>query len=76
MRQLVSYQGTGVVRSLSDLGITMDTTGKMTFNQPTFNALTDAQVSSGFSFLGSSSSGLAALAKNFTQLSDPISVEN
>jgi len=72
MRQLVSYQGSGSIKSLSDLGITMDTSGKMTFDPTVFNALSDAQVSSACTFLGSSSNGLAALATHFTQLSDPV----
>src|SRR5579884_324976 len=71
MQQLVSYQGSGAIKSLSDLGITMDTTGKMSFDSSVIDGFSSAQLSAAFSFL-SSSNGLSSLANNFTQLSDPI----
>jgi flagellar hook-associated protein 2 len=73
LRQLTSYQGTGNIKSLAALGISLDKTGKMSFGQTAFNSLSDAQVSDGFSFLGSATSGFGALASKFTQLSDPVS---
>ncbi len=76
MQQLVSYyspSATSSVRSLSDLGITFDDTGQMSFSSSTFQALSDTQISDAFKFLGSSSNGFAALASNFTQLTDPVS---
>ena len=45
----------------------------MTFDQDTFNALSQSQISDAFTFLGSSTSGLGALANNFTGITDPIS---
>ena len=72
MRQLVSYQGTGPIKSLSDLGISMDISGHMSFDSSVFDGLTPSQLSAACTFIGSSSSGLAALANNFTQLSDPV----
>jgi flagellar hook-associated protein 2 len=75
MQQLATYwnpSGTSTVRSLSDLGITFDTTGHMSFDPTVFNGLSDSQLSDALNFLGSSSSGFAALASNFTQLSDPL----
>src|SRR5277367_6448470 len=45
----------------------------MSFSSSTFNALSDTQISDAFSFLGSANTGFAALASNFTQLTDPIS---
>lgn len=73
LRQVGSYTTTsGTVRSLADLGIEFDDTGKMSLNQDTFNNLSDTQISDAFSFLGSATTGLASLASNFTQLSDPI----
>jgi flagellar hook-associated protein 2 len=76
MQQLVSYyspSATSSVRSLSDLGITFNDTGQMSFSSSTFNSLSDTQISDAFKFLGSSSNGFAALASNFTQLTDPVS---
>ncbi len=73
MQQLSSYQGAGSIKSLSDLGITFSSTGQMSFNQNTFSTLSPSQISGAFQFLGSASSGLAAMANNFTTLSDPVS---
>jgi len=76
LRQLTSYWNTSAssVHSLSDLGVTFEdqTTGHLSFDQNTFNALSNTQISDAFKFLGSSNSGFAALASNFTQLSDPV----
>ena len=77
MQDLVTYwnpTSTGGIQSLSDLGVTFSATGtgQMTFDSSTFNALSDSQISAAFQFLGSSSSGFAALASNFSQLTDPI----
>ena len=77
MQDLVTYwnpTSNGGIQSLSDLGVTFSSTGtgQMSFDASTFNALSDSQISDAFQFLGSSSSGFAALASNFTQLTDPI----
>jgi flagellar hook-associated protein 2 len=74
MRQLSSYwlSGNSSVRSLYDVGITFDdTSGHMTFNQTAFDSMSSKQVTDSFSFFGASNSGFSALAKNFSQLSDP-----
>jgi flagellar hook-associated protein 2 len=72
--QLSSYWNTsGSIHSLADLGVTFgDLTGQMTFNPAAIAGLSAAQVSDAFKFLGSSNSGFAALANNFTTLSDPL----
>ena len=74
LQQLASYWNTsaGSIHSLSDLGIAFDTTGHLSFSQATFDGLSDSQIPDAFKFLGSSKSGLGALANNFTQLSDPL----
>ena len=75
-QQLASYwnpSGTSSIRSLSDLGVTFaDNTGHLSFNPAVFENLTSTQASDAMKFLGSSTSGFAALANNFTQLSDPL----
>jgi flagellar hook-associated protein 2 len=75
MQQVASYWNTGTsIHSLADLGVTFDdTSGHLTFSQSTFASLSDTQISDAYKFVGSSQSGLAALAGNFTQLSDPVS---
>jgi flagellar hook-associated protein 2 len=77
MQDLVTYwnpTSTGGIQSLSDLGVTFNATGtgQMSFDSSTFNALSDSQITAAFQFLGSASSGFAALASNFSQLTDPI----
>jgi flagellar hook-associated protein 2 len=77
MQDLVTYwnpTSTGGIQSLSDLGVSFSSTGtgQMSFDANTFNALSDSQISDAFQFLGSSNTGFAALASNFTQLTDPI----
>jgi flagellar hook-associated protein 2 len=75
MQDLVTYwnpTGSSTIHSLSDLGVTFNDNGQMSFSTSTFNALSDTQISDAYKFLGSSSSGFSALASNFTQLSDPI----
>ncbi len=73
--QLSSYWNTsGSIHSLADLGVTFgDLTGQMTFNPSVITGLSSTQVSDAFKFLGSSNSGFAVLANNFTTLSDPLS---
>ncbi len=75
MQDLVTYYdpiSTSSIRSLSDLGITFNDTGQMSFSTSTFNALSDTNISDAFQFLGSANTGFAALANNFSQLTDPI----
>jgi flagellar hook-associated protein 2 len=71
LRQVTGFQGSGDIRSLANLGLSLDATGKISLDQNAFNGLTDSQVSAAFTFLGSSSTGLGSLAQKFTQLSDP-----
>lgn len=75
MQDLVTYYNPALnssIRSLSDLGVTFNYSGQMSFSSSTFNALSDTQIADAYKFLGSSSSGFAALAGNFTQLTQPI----
>jgi flagellar hook-associated protein 2 len=73
--QLSSYwNNSGSIHSLADLGVTFaDLTGQMTFDPSVITGLSNSQVSDAFKFLGSSNSGFAQLANNFTMLSDPLS---
>jgi len=70
MRQLTGSLRTGAINSLGALGIEVDQTGHMSFDQDTFNALTTSQIQAAFQFLGST--GFGGLANAFTQISDPI----
>jgi flagellar hook-associated protein 2 len=72
LRALSGYQASGTVKNLSDMGITFDLAGKISFDTDTFDALSDDQISGVFDFFGSTSTGFGALSKKFTQLTDPI----
>jgi len=80
LRGLVNYNGSGTIKSLADLGVELDSTGKMTFNQTTtdpsrhiaFNSLSSGQITAAFSFFGSASTGFGHLSAKLTQISDPI----
>lgn len=80
LRGLVNYNGNGVIKSLSDMGIELDSHGQMTFNQTTsdpsqhiaFNSLSSAQIAGAFSFLGSATTGFGGLSAKLAQFSDPI----
>ncbi len=71
LRQVVNFQGMGTIRNLADLGIEMSNTGEMSFNETTFSALTDGQISAAFEFIGSATQGFGSLARSFNQISDP-----
>jgi flagellar hook-associated protein 2 len=73
LQQTVGYAGSNSIKGLATLGLTLDTSGKITFDQKTFDALGSTQISDAFSYLGSSSTGFGSLAQKFTTLSDPIS---
>ena len=73
LQQVASYITPGsTIQSLSDLGITFSDTGQASFDPSVIQGFSSQQLSAAFRFIGSSTSGLAALANNFTQLSDPV----
>jgi len=73
LRSLTRYQaGSGAIQSLGALGIELDRQGKMTFNTETFDGLSSSQVSAGFTFLGSTSTGFGALVSRLDGISDPV----
>jgi flagellar hook-associated protein 2 len=71
LRQVNTFQGSGATQSLSELGVQFGSDGKISFNTSTFNKLTDSQISSAFTFLGSTTTGLGGLSQQFSQLTDP-----
>ncbi len=74
LRQISGYRGTatGAVNSLTDLGISLDTTGKMTFDATAFSALPDSALAGAFTFLGSAITGFGGLSSQLTAYSDPM----
>jgi flagellar hook-associated protein 2 len=71
MSSIVQYQGgTGGMTNLANLGIEMDVSGQMSFNSTTFSGLSDSQISSSLSLLGTSTTGLGGLQNSFTAITD------
>jgi flagellar hook-associated protein 2 len=73
LRQVASYQGSGAIKNLSDLGIQLGKDGKITFDTAVFTSLSSNQVSSAFDFFGSESTGFGGLSGKFSQITDPVS---
>ena len=72
LRGLLTYQGSGTIKNLSDLGIQSDSSGKLSFDSTALSAFSDSQVTNAFKFFGSATSGFGGLSSSFTQLSDPV----
>ena len=68
LRDLTSFQGSGTIKSMVEVGLELDSKGLMTFNAITFNALTDAQIKDALTFIGDTTTGFAGTA--FTSLKD------
>ena len=71
--QLASYNipGNSGINSLSSLGVSFDQTGTASFDPTALNALSNSQVGAVFSFLGSATTGLGAIASQFSAISAP-----
>jgi flagellar hook-associated protein 2 len=73
LREITNFQGAGGdLQNLSDLGITLDAQGKISFDTDGFKNLSDSKITSAFQFLGTRSTGFGALASKLEQLSDPV----
>lgn len=73
LQQMVSYTSSaGGVQSLADLGVEFSETGQASFDSTTFNALSQAQISDAFKYLGSTTTGFGGFSQQLTQLSDPV----
>lgn len=72
LREFTSFNGSGAVKSLSELGVTLDSSGKMTFNPAVFSQLNDSQLAAAFTFAGTSVHGIASLVNRFSAISDPL----
>ncbi len=73
LRQITSFtKAGGTVQSLADLGVEFSNTGVASLNQTTFSALSGTQISDGFKFLGSATSGLGGFSVSLTQYTDPL----
>jgi flagellar hook-associated protein 2 len=72
-RQFTSYTGTtGSIKSLADLGVEFSSTGVASLNTDTFNKLSSTQIADAFSYVGSTTTGLAGFAATLQEFSDPV----
>ena len=72
LRTVSGFQGTGEIKGLANVGVTLASDGKASFDQATFDTLSDTQIQKVFAFLGSKTTGFGALSKKLTQISDPV----
>ncbi len=72
LRTLTGYFTDGPVRSLTDLGISINRSGVMSFDSIHFNSQPASTIDSAFQFLGGRTTGFGALASRLDQLANPI----
>jgi flagellar hook-associated protein 2 len=72
LRTLTSYEGSGTIKRLADLGIEIDSLGEMSFDSDRFASLPEDSIAAALDFLGSATEGLGGLSAKFEQMSDPI----
>ncbi|HEX4771620.1 MAG TPA: flagellar filament capping protein FliD [Bryobacteraceae bacterium] len=71
LTSIVQYQGgSNGMSNLANLGIEINETGQMSFNQSTFNSLNDSQITASLSLLGSSTSGIGGLQRSFDAITN------
>jgi flagellar hook-associated protein 2 len=70
MQQLSTYQGSGDIKSLADLGITFNSDGTMSFDPTVIGGFSSSQLAGAFQFLGSETTGLGAISQALDQVSD------
>lgn len=73
LRSLAGYTtSSGSVKSLADLGLTFDNSGRLSFDTTVFNGLSTPQLADALKFFGSTTTGFGAIAQKFTALTDPV----
>jgi len=73
LQSLTTYSGNASIKSLSDLGISIDSAGKMSVDPTVISSFSSSQLSDAFNFFGSATTGFGALAGQFNELTDPVS---
>ena len=71
MQQMSTYQGSGSIKSLADLGITFANDGVMSLDPTVLSGLSNSQLASAFQFLGSETTGFGGISQALDQVSDP-----
>lgn len=73
LRAITGYRGGGSVASLADLGISLSSTGEMSFDESAVTGMSTAELSAAFDFLGDGLTGFSTLESSLTAYSDPVS---
>jgi flagellar hook-associated protein 2 len=75
LRQITSFFTTsGTINNLGQLGVTFaDSTGTATFDSSAFNALSSQQISDGFTFINSLTTGSGNFVAQLQTFTDPVS---
>ena len=68
MQQMSTYQGSGSIKSLADMGITFSSNGTMSFDPTVLSGLSNSQLAGAFQFFGSPSTGFGGLSQSLDQV--------
>jgi flagellar hook-associated protein 2 len=71
MQQMSTYQGSGEITSLAEMGITFADDGTMSFDPTVLAGLSNSQLASAFQFFGSDTTGFGGISQALDQVSDP-----
>jgi flagellar hook-associated protein 2 len=73
LRELTSHRSNGsTIRNLADLGIELDSAGRMSFKEDRLGALSTSELSEAFGFLGSTTTEFGGLWRQLNTFSDPL----
>ncbi len=74
LRDIISFVGSGEIKSFAPLGFSLNESGVLTFDETTFNSLDSDELDQAIEFIGDTSSGFAGNAFNVLKgLADPVS---
>jgi len=72
LREATGMLGAGEIKSLAEIGITLEANGVMTFDPSEVSTASESRLNDIVAFLGSSTTGLASFSSSFSNFSDPI----
>ena len=71
LRRFTNVNGSGTIKTLTQLGLELGKDGKLTFSGDTFDALTESQVLAGFDYVNDKT-GVGTLKSVFASIGDPV----
>lgn len=72
LREIAGYEGSGAIKSLSDLGISFAKDGKASFDDQVLADLSDSSFQEALNFLGTETTGFGGQVSRLKQLSEPV----